>query len=96
MEPAVRSEGVAVSAGYQSLQVGVEPPQQQLQPVGDDVDLLLGLHAVVSGDVQQQLGGDLLQRAHLLPPPLQLLLQLLPPGGDTGSAPKASRSYQPG
>lgn len=71
---------------YQSLQLRLDPPQQQLQPVGDDVNLLLRLHAVVCGGVQQQLGGDLLQRAHLLPALLQLLLQRLPAGGNKRSA----------
>lgn len=55
--------------------------QQETQFVANDVDLLLGFHAVLSR-LQEELRGDLLQGGDLLLPATQLLLQQLKAGGD--------------
>lgn len=39
--------------------------EEQLEPVSDDVDLLLGLQAVLPYSVDQQLQGHVLQGGHL-------------------------------
>lgn len=59
------------------MQVGGHLPQQEAQLVTDDVDRLLGLHAVLSGGLEEELRGDLLQRGDLPLPATQLLLQRL-------------------
>lgn len=59
------------------MQVSSHLSQQEMQFVADDVDLLFGLHAVLSGGLQEQLGGDLLQRGDLSLAAPQLRLQSL-------------------
>lgn len=68
----------------QRVQVSRHLSQQEVQLVADDVDLLFGLHAVVSGGLQEELRGDLLQRGDLPPPAEQLLLQSLQQGATDG------------
>ena len=64
----------------QGAQLPGHPPQQEAELVGDDVDLLLGLQAVLLGHLQEQLGGDLLEGGDLLLLAQQLLLHLLQEG----------------
>ena len=84
----------------QLLQVGVHLPQEQLQPVPDDVHLLLGLQPLHGArgrgrgaprgrgprglDVDQQLGRQLLQGRDLLLGVQQLLLDWLVEGERRG------------
>ena len=70
-------------SSLQHVQLSGRLSQQQLQLVPDDVDLLLGLQAVVSGGLQEELSRDLLQGGHLALAAAQFLLQVLQPGGDT-------------
>lgn len=63
------------------MQVGGRLSQQQTQLVADDVNLLLGLDAVLSCGLQEELRGDLLQRGDLSLTATELLLQSLEPGG---------------
>ena len=61
----------------QGAQPPAHPPQQEAELVGDDVDLLLGLQAVLLRHLQEQLGGDLLEGGDLLLLAPQLLLHHL-------------------
>lgn len=62
------------------MQVSSHLSQQEMQFVADDVDLLLGLHAVFSSGLQEELRGDLLQRGDLPLAATQLLLPSLQQG----------------
>lgn len=53
-----------------------------MQFVADDVNLLLGLQAVLSRGLQEELRGDVLQRGDLPLAAAQLVLQSLQAGGD--------------
>lgn len=72
--------GRTYQSPLQHMQISGHPPQEEAELVADDVHLLLGLHAVLSCGLQEQLGGDLLQRRHLLLPSRKLLPQLLQVG----------------
>lgn len=70
----------------QCVQVSSHVSQQEMQLVADDMDLLLGLHAVFSGGLQEELRGDLLQRGDLPLAAAQILLQSLQQGATESTA----------
>lgn len=70
----------------QRVQVSSHLSQQEMQFVADDVDLLLGLHAVFSSGLQEELRGDLLQRGDLPLAAAELLLQSLQQGATESTA----------